>query len=124
MRIYTHPMAEYDFENFYEAEISPENWEERIMAAMQAHTGIIIDDMWLEETRLVVDLNSEDAVRFNWGSSGGYFLTRALIDSLVTIPNVTEIVVLVGGKRGLHADHFSFAQIFMIGSDGQWQRGN
>ncbi|MCL2576057.1 MAG: hypothetical protein FWE33_06460 [Defluviitaleaceae bacterium] len=119
MRIYSHPMAEYDFENFAEIEISAENWEIQIIQAMQEFTFLVIDDLWFEETRLVVDLNPEAAVVFNWGTSGGYFRTRALLDSLATVPNVTEIIVLVGGERGLSADHFSFAQIFRV-ENGQW----
>jgi len=123
MRIYQHPEAWYDFDNPVLVEISSENWQGRIKAAIEQHRGIVIDDIWFEQDRLVVDLCPEDAVRFNWGTSGGYFRTRALIDSLATVPNVAEIVVLIAGERGVWADHFSFAEIFRV-VDGQWGRGN
>jgi len=119
LRIYPHEGAIHDFENYHEIEISSEYWEVQIIDAMREHTSIRIADLWFEETRLVVDLEHAEGFLFNWGSSGGYFRTRQLIDSLATVPNVTEIIVLVGGARGVSADHFSFAQIFRIG-DGQW----
>ena len=123
LRIYPHPGAWYDFEYYYELEVTAEMWEIQVIDSMRENTGIRIADMWFEETRLVVDLEHAEGILFNWGSSGGYFRTRSLIDSLATMPNVTEIIVLVGGLRGVGADHFNFAEIFRV-EDGQWGRRN
>jgi len=124
IRIYSHPGAWYDFETYIEIEVLAQDWAAQVIDAMREHAqGIRIADMWFEETRLVVDLEHAEGILFNWGSSGGYFRTRSLIDSLATIPNVTEVIVLVGGVRGLSADHFNFAEIFRV-EDGQWERRN
>jgi len=88
--------------------IFPEDWQAQVIE----HMGLA--DIWYEETRLVVDLAPASVVRFNWGSTGSAILGNNLLKSLATMPNVTEIVVLVGGQRGISADHFSFAEVFHV----------
>jgi len=115
MRFYNHkdnwPEPVYDY---YDEEISPEGWRAQVIDHMKKHTGIQLSDIWYEESRLVADVIPASAIYFNWGSSGGGMRQRSLIDSLASMPNVSEIVVLVGGQRGVNADHFSFAEVFKV----------
>ena len=98
----------------FDEEISPYNWQEQIINHMMTHNGIRIADLWYEGYRLIVDLTPAATIFFDWGSTGGHSHVRALIDSLATLPNVTEIEVLVGGQRGVYANHFSFAGVFSV----------
>lgn len=115
MRFYSH-IDIYPELNFYyfDEEVLPENWQGQVIGYMQRHAGIQLADLWFEGSRLVADLTPAAAMSFNWGSLGGSMRSRSLIDSLATLPYVTEIEVLVGGQRGVVADHFSFAGVFPI----------
>jgi hypothetical protein len=95
-------------------EIQPEGWQEQFIELMGRYAGIQIARLWYEGSRLVADLKPAGAVFFNWGSHGGHMRTRSLISSLASLPNVTEIEVLVGGQRGYAADHFSFEGVFRV----------
>jgi hypothetical protein len=95
-------------------EIYPAGWQEQVIALMAEHTGAHINHIWYEGSRLVADLKPAPTIFFNWGSHGGYMHTLSLISSLASLPNVDEIEILVGGQRGLAADHFSFAGVFRI----------
>jgi len=109
MRVYLYedlwpePVGEY-----VEVEISPDEWQRQVIYHMRAHLGIQIADLWYEGSHLVVDLTPAGAIPFNWGSFGGAVLSSSFIDSLATLPNVSEVKVLVGGQRGVGADHFRF----------------
>ena len=107
--IWPEPIGEYA-----EQEIVPYNWQSQIIEHMRTHKDIRIINLWYEESRLVVDITPASAVPFNWGSFGGAVRSRALIDSLASMPNVTEVEILVGGQRGVSADHFSFAGAFRV----------
>jgi hypothetical protein len=105
-------VLEYEYWDF---EVEFEEWQAQAAEAILVYTGIEVADLWYEQgTRLIADLTPETAVFFNWGTHGGHMRTRSLISSLFSFPNVTEIEVLVGGQRGVWADHFSFAQVFKI----------
>jgi len=122
MRFYNHDDSE-EYE-YHDVEISPEDWQAQVISYMQVHTGILINDLWYEgdagsdsssETnRLIVDLMPAAVVPFDFGSTGSYARTRNLIDSLATLPDVTEIEVLAGGQRGVSGSHFSFSGIFRV----------
>jgi hypothetical protein len=98
---------------YFDEEITPHNWQRQVIDHMRTHTGIRLADLWLEESRLVADLTPAAAVPFNHGSTGGAVYLHRLITSLSTLPNVTEIEVLVGGQRGMWADHFNFAWVYV-----------
>ena len=102
-----------DYE-YFDAEIEYHNWQQQVISHMQTHSGIQIADLWYEESRIVVDLKPAGVVFFNWGSFGGAMRKLSLIESIATLPNITEIEVLVGGQRGVGADHFSFAGVFRV----------
>lgn len=93
----------------FDEEISPYNWQEQIVRHMRTHTGIGIAGLWYDGNRLMVDLTPAASIFFDWGSSGSYQLTRALTDSLATLPNVAEMEILVGGQRGVEGSHFNFS---------------
>jgi len=116
MRFYNH--IDYSLYEYFDEEISPQDWQAQVISHMRVHTGIQISDLWYEgldgESRLVVNLTPAASIRFNWGSTGGQMLVLTLIDSMSTLPNVMEIEVLVGGQRGVSADHFSFAGVFRV----------
>ena len=104
--------------SYSDEEILPHNWQAQIIDHMKAHTNIQIAHLWYESyhngKRLVVDLTPAAAVQFNWGTTGSYLRGRTLIDSMLTLPNVTELEILVGGQRGFSADHFCFARVFRV----------
>lgn len=102
-----------DYE-YFDAEIKYCNWQQQVISHMQTHSGIQVADLWYEESRIVVDLKPAGVVFFNWGSAGGTMRTLSLIESIATLPNITEIEILVGGQRGVGADHFSFAGVFVV----------
>jgi len=112
MRFYNH-QDDDDYE-YSDKEISAQDWQLQVIDHMRAVNGIQLAGLWYEDGRLVADLTPAGALPFNWGSTGGYLRTRNLIDSLATMPNVTEIEVLVGGQRGVWADHFSFVGVFRV----------
>ena len=99
---------------YVEEEIEIGDWQNQVIEHMQTHKNIRIANLWYEGTRLVVDITPASAVPFNWGSFGGAIRIQSFISSLASMPNITEIEVLVGGQRGVSADHFSFAGIFRI----------
>jgi len=107
--IWPEPIGDYT-----EQEISYYDWQYQVIKHMRAHKDIRIAGLWYEDSRLVVDITPASAVPFNWGSTGGAIRTRSFIDSLASLPNVFEIEVLVGGQRGVSADHFSFAGVFRV----------
>ena len=109
MRIYRHwdYLDGPQYDNFYE-EVLPMDWQGQVIYHMHVHLGIQIAGVWFEGSRLVVDLTPAGAVPFNWGSFGGTMLSNSLFDSLATLPNVTEVEVLVGGQRRVSSDHFNF----------------
>jgi len=108
---------DYDIYEYFDEEISPQDWQRQVIDHMRAINGIRLADLWYEDYRLVADLTPAGAVPFNWGSTGGGLHTQMLINSLATMPNVTEIEVLVGGQRGVWADHANFAIVFRVTED-------
>jgi len=100
--------------SYVEETITPQDWQHQVRTLMCTHLDIQLVDIWYEGTRLVVDITPASAIPFNWGSTGGAVLTLTLINTLASMPNVTEIEVLVGGQRGMWADHFSFADTFIV----------
>jgi len=100
----------------YDKTITPENWQQQVIDHISSHTGTQLADIWYEESRLVADVTPASAIYFNWGTTGGGCRQASLIESLKAMPNVSEIVVLIGGQRGMYADHFSFAEVFQIDS--------
>ena len=98
----------------YDFEIHPLTWQADVIALMQEHGNIQISRLWYEGTRLFVDVKPASAVLFNWGSTGGTMRVATLIDSLASLPDVTEIHVMVGGQRGVAMDHFNFAHPFLV----------
>ncbi|MCL2620202.1 MAG: hypothetical protein FWD97_04620 [Defluviitaleaceae bacterium] len=97
---------------YYDVIISPDGWREQVIANMAEYLDIRLADLWFEGNRLIVDLTPATTIYFNWGSTGGHLRTQNLIRSLAGLPSVTEIEVLVSGRRGVEADHFSFRRIF------------
>jgi hypothetical protein len=109
MRFFLH--SEQNVYEYFDEEIAYQNWQEQVINHMLTHTGIRIAHLWYEESRVVVDLKPAGALPFNWGSHGSAMSGRSLIDSLATLPNITEIEILVGGQRGVSTEHFYFGVV-------------
>jgi len=88
-------------------------WEEFIRL-MRYHHGIRIRDLWYDGARLYVDLAAVEAIVFNWGSTGSFYRWNVLVRTLATLPDVSEIVILVGGYADVEADHYSFRGVFEV----------
>ena len=116
MRAIRHDSNFFEIESYVEVVIEPENWQAQVVAHFDEFLGIRLFDVWYErDGRLVADLAPLCiGAPWNWGSTGGRVSTLNIIESLATLPNVTEIEVLVGGQRGVEADHFSFAGVFRV----------
>ena len=100
--------------NYIDEVITPNGWQQQVKNHTLDHKGIRIINLWYEETRLVVDITPMCAIPFDHGSFGGTVRTRSFVDTLKTLPNVTEVEILVGGQRGVSGSHFSFAGAFRV----------
>ena len=100
MRVYR--FSDWNIYEYREVEIEYQDWQEQVRRLVGAA------DLWYEGTRLIVDLSPAAAVPFNHGSTGSAVRGFSLINSLATLPNVTEIELLVGGQRGMSTEHFHF----------------
>ena len=109
MRFYRH--LDFGVYEYFDEEITHQNWQAQVIKHMRTHTDIQLADIWFEGSRLVADLTPAGALRFNWGTLGSEMHGRSLISSLATLPNVTEIEMLVGGQRGVSTDHFYFGMV-------------
>jgi hypothetical protein len=96
---------------FNEEEIDGQNLWTEFIRLMREHTGIRVTDLWYQETRLYVDLAPVETIVFNWGTTGSAHRQNILLYTLFTLPDVTEIVILIGGEAGVYADHFSFDRV-------------
>jgi len=101
-QVYPEPIYEY-----FDVEIEYEDWQAQVIYHMQAHTDIRLADLWYEGNRLVVDLTPAATIPFFSRWSDGRHI-RTLITSISTMPDVTEIEVLVDGRRGIEGDGFWF----------------
>jgi hypothetical protein len=91
----------------YEEEILPHNWQRQVIDYMRTHLNLRIFDLWYEGSRLVVDLTPAAFVPTEWGSYASAQVMDSLFESLGTMPNVSEIEVLVGGQRRFSSSHSS-----------------
>jgi len=103
--------------NIIEVEISPQDWRAQVKYNMNYYLNIQLADLWYEENRLVVDLTPATAIPFDWGSTGGAVRSFSLFNSMASLPNVTDVEVLVGGQRGVSGSHFCFARVFRAAND-------
>jgi hypothetical protein len=93
---------------YHDVEIPGEYLWEEFIRLMRYYSGIRVRDLWIEGTRLYVDLAPVETIVFNWGSTGGWHRSNVLFKTLATFPDITEFIVLVDGVAGVGADHFSF----------------
>jgi len=116
IRAIRHDSNLFEIESYVEAAIEADGWQAQVVAHFAQHLGVRLIDVWYErDGRLVADLAPLCiGAPWNWGSTGAWVSTLNVIESLATLPNVTEIEVLVGGQRGVEGDHFSFVGVFTV----------
>jgi hypothetical protein len=113
MRFYRY--SDWDIYDYIIEEIEPESWHNQVIELMFEHTGIRIGGIWYESNGLlIVNLMPIERFPFDWGSTGGGIRASTLLRSLSSLPNVSNILVLMGGQYGAQASHFNFQQIFRV----------
>ena len=97
-----------DFEVYSGAFVEP------FMVAFSAQTGIEITDMWfVDGTRLFVNLH-EDVIASLGGFTPGMVVETILMQSLLSIPGITEIQVLINWERSAEGMHYSFNHVAIV----------
>lgn len=69
-------------------------------------------DFWYIGTKLYVNFYDGTIYYFDWGSTGSHVRLRVALQTVLSLPNVTEVEFLVEGKRGASASHFNFEFVF------------
>ncbi|MCL2054609.1 MAG: hypothetical protein FWG90_09310 [Oscillospiraceae bacterium] len=88
--------------------VSVESFAEDFAEKMLLYSGIRVDDIWYEGSKLNVDLNVYEKYHFGMGSTAGSTLSADLMQTLRSLPNIEKIEVWLDGERGIESDHFSF----------------
>ena len=91
--------------------IPGENFAEEFIVLFRRYVGVYMLDMWfIGDNRLYVNL--DNIVMDAQGSSAGIAVLVALYRTLFNLPDVEEVVVLVGGQSERASDHMGFAHIY------------
>jgi len=95
-----------------EVDIPSENFLSEAAKQFYLVNKISVDKLYYEGNRLIADLNKTEAAMFNSGTAGGSIRTGLLLRTLASFPGVTEIQVLLGGRKDVYSDHYDFSGIF------------
>ena len=94
--------------------ISMANISDDTIKFMNKYSGIQIDKVWYEGSRICVDLNESERAKLDAGSFAGIMITSILIKTFSSYPDVKEIEFLIGGERGSFGNHFNFEEVFKL----------
>ncbi len=100
----------YELMPYTDDTVSINNFADDMQEKMLKHSGIMIDDIWYEGTKLYVDLNIYEKYNFDRGSTASGSLHNNLFQTLYCLPEIEKIEVLLDGERNVYASHFSFGE--------------
>ena len=104
--------VDYNF-RYYIERISYENILEDIKKYLSIHnTGILINNIFFENSLLIIDLDSKMPNRLDAGSTGGYILFNMILYTFASLPNVNQMKILIDCEPDRFGHHFDLTGIF------------
>jgi spore germination protein GerM len=81
---------------------------------MKLHNNIKVINIWYENTRLFVDIDTNEAMRLDAGTHAAIVGITKLVKTFSSYPGVEEIEFLMGGERKAMGEHYNFDLVFVV----------
>ncbi len=89
-----------------------------LLRELARETGIEVEAVRLEGSRVHADLAGPMRLFLNQGSTGSSMRVNTLVRTLLTLPGAADVRVTIGGEADVEMDHFSFRGISRLDADG------
>lgn len=109
------PAQYYDYYNnneetytYTKETISRENISEDSIKLIKEKYDVILNKVWYEGERICVDIRKTSPFLFDGGSHMAFTLTCSFVHTFLSYPDVTEVELLVNGRKNVWGNHFAF----------------